>query len=624
MFKKSCAALLAALLCGVVCGCGKSASADPPDPYTGYTGERVQDTRDLDSYTYTTLNLSATDDYGRALLPQDGVRDDKYVGMFYFLNLGQDPEAKGIYDVTDITDGGAAPENFFGGNTEASPVDAQHFWGKPVFGYYNSQDEWVMRKQIEMLTLMGVDFLVLDCTNNRTYDAVAQKLFDTLADYQSQGWNVPRVMYYIRYDDDDTRKNIKDLKNVYTKFYTRQAYKNLWFAPNGKPLATLHEKYYITQGAAKDYGFNMQDSTEKAMRDYFEFRCSQWPTDPSAHKDGVPWMDFTYPQHNYDGWMNISVAQHSQTVTFSSCEKNPGRGYTFGGAFSPEKNDHARYGEDLNLQAQFNTAIEHRDELDCIFLTGWNEWIATKHYSKNRGYHMVDTFNAEYMRDIEPSETCGDNTFLLTAQKIRAFNYSAAKHYAYPSARIDIETDDAAWQTIPAFADFTGDCRDRDSGAMSGRERYTDTSGRNDIESVKIARDETYLYFRITAAADITAPEANDPSYMNIWLKTANGAQTACGYHYVLNRRVAGNTTYICAAADGKWRETGKTGYVRTSGNTMFVRVKLADLGLSDTNYDIECKVTDGCDASYTGDFLDFYRSGDCAPIGRLNYRYGY
>lgn len=53
----------------------------------------------------------------------------------------------------------------------------------------------------------------------------------------------------------------------------------------------------------------------------------------------------------------------------------------------------------------------------------------------------------------------------------------------------------------------------------------------------------------------------------------------------------------------------------------MLVKVALKDLGLSSDNYHIEFKVADNVTAY---DHVELYRSGDVAPIGRLNYSYGY
>ena len=108
---------------------------------------------------------------------------------------------------------------------------------------------------------------------------------------------------------------------------------------------------------------------------------------------------------------------------------------------------------------------------------------------------------------------------------------------------------------------------------------------------------------------------------MNILIKTDNAKKSWNGYSYVLNREVNGNVTSVMKA-DGKGGLVKKgEGNVYVYGKTMIVRVKLSDLGLSSTNYHIEFKVADNV-KSY--DHVELYRSGDAAPLGRLNYSYGY
>ena len=71
----------------------------------------------------------------------------------------------------------------------------------------------------------------------------------------------------------------------------------------------------------------------------------------------------------------------------------------------------------------------------------------------------------------------------------------------------------------------------------------------------------------------------------------------------------------------GTWEEVG-TGDVYVSGNVMQVRVRLADLGMSASDYYMEFKVTDNIQSE--SDPLSFFLTGDAAPIGRLSYTYGY
>lgn len=75
---------------------------------------------------YTVLNLSSTDDYGRTVSPADS-KKDKYVGLFFFLTLGQHAGHDGHYDISKITQYGTHYENFQA-NNERSPLGSAHFW----------------------------------------------------------------------------------------------------------------------------------------------------------------------------------------------------------------------------------------------------------------------------------------------------------------------------------------------------------------------------------------------------------------------------------------------------------------------------------------------------------------
>ena len=216
---------------------GETQPEIPPEPSV----ERVPDDRNLTAAQYSVLNIAGTDDFGRVISPVDGkVNDDRYVGMFFFLTLGQHANHTGIYDINKITFDSTYHKAFTEFDTFITPVGSAHFWGEPVWGYYHSCDAWVMRKQIEMLTMAGVDFLVLDTSNNVLYENVTKILFDLLLEYQAQGWDVPRVVYYL--GKHDLNADIGVFKRVHEIFYSKEAYKSLWFTPNDP------EKPFVTSG----------------------------------------------------------------------------------------------------------------------------------------------------------------------------------------------------------------------------------------------------------------------------------------------------------------------------------------------------------------------------------------
>ena len=154
--------LFAAMMLSVAACGDDSNQTNKPGSFTAYTGP------------FSDVNgaLAGVDDLGRELLYDDQTKDlnDKQVGIFYFLWQGEHGTA-GPYDnykiATQTPDSLKSEEAWKkngGGN-----VGAHHFWGEPLFGYYKSSDQWVMRKHLQMLTDAGVDFIVFDATNAYPY-----------------------------------------------------------------------------------------------------------------------------------------------------------------------------------------------------------------------------------------------------------------------------------------------------------------------------------------------------------------------------------------------------------------------------------------------------------------------
>ena len=72
---------------------------------------------------------------------------DRLVGLFYFLWLGEHGRSK-PYDISAITaahpDAGQHPDAPYWGG-----VGTYHHWGEPFYGYYYSDDEWVVRRHVK-------------------------------------------------------------------------------------------------------------------------------------------------------------------------------------------------------------------------------------------------------------------------------------------------------------------------------------------------------------------------------------------------------------------------------------------------------------------------------------------
>ena len=140
---------------------------------------------------------------------------------------------------------------------------------------------------------------------------------------------------------------------------------------------------------------------------------------------------------------------------------------------------------------------------------------------------------------------------------------------------------------------------------------------------VKVVHDAANVYFLIETAAPITPYESGE-NWMNVLIKT--GASTSSdsweGYNFILNRSPQNGKASVERSQGGwAWTSVG-TADMTVSGNRMMITVPLSMLGLSAENFAFEFKVADNVTA-YT-DIMDYYVTGDSAPIGRLNYSYGY
>ena len=94
-------------------------------------------------------------------------------------------------------------------------------------------------------------------------------------------------------------------------------------------------------------------------------------------------------------------------------------------------------------------------------------------------------------------------------------------------------------------------------------------------------------------------------------------------FRYIVNRSPKGDgTTSVEQSLGGfSWETAGGAEY-RVYGNVIVYKIPLRTLGLDADNCHLRLKVTDN--VTQPDDIMDYYVSGDCAPIGRLSYSYGY
>lgn len=552
-------------------------------------------------------NLMGMDELERSMLRDGQVRSaqsDRYVGVFYFLWHGQHgSDSATLYDIAQIraTDPNAihdANSPLWGSNWDF------HFYGKSLFDYYLSDDAWVLRKHVQMLTDAQVDFLVFDTTNQYTYKPVYDALFAILDEVRLQGRKVPQIAFYTN-TNSGTR-----VTSLYNDIYLPNRYPELWFHWDGKPLM-------------------IGDPTQvsSTIQNFFTFRLNEWPNSPK--NNGFPWMEFRRPQRVHFNSLgekeiiSVSLAQHPHAgmsiSAFYNDTLNWGRNYHN----SVREMAPGALNWGLNAAEQWDFAIAEDPKI--IFVTGWNEWAAPRipTSSTTEPIWFIDLATPEYSRDAEPmSGGYGDNYYMQMMSYIR--KYKGADPQPAPSApqTIAINTDFSQWDDVtPEYRDYTADTTDRNHGGIGGV-TYTNTTGRNDLDVQKVARDDDNLYFYTSTADALTA--YTDAKWMRLFIDTDGDPTNGWhGYDYVVNRTGPTATTAAVERSTGGWNWTAAgTADYKTSGNELHLAIPRSVLGLDNLGLPltVQFKWSDNMQAD--GDMMDFYVNGDAAPGGRLNYVY--
>ena len=616
---------------------------------------------------FTKSQLSSTFDAGK-VSPASVKKGGKYVGMFYFMWLGQD--WGNIYDISKLLEESDDPYDFTnklwalpgktGYDASASPINAFHYFEEPLYGYYASWDTWVIRKHLQLLSFAGIDFLYLDFTNANMsgknpvnlYPKATYALLDTILEMQAEGYDVPQIVPMMCNNTQSTQTIMNVVEWVYNNYYAYEnfKYKSCWFTadpvrnPSGKPLIA-------------SYAFDKNLLSDKTIGDAFWVRNTVWPTmvTESSYKNGFPWMDYSRPQKNYDGIMNVSIAQHTDGNWSSEAYlarylgktgyKYRGRGALANQTTAIETDSVENSIYNSNFISQWRNVLNYSgsDEVWMVNVTGWNEWVAQKLNLNGNYATFVDTFNVAFSRDIEmmrDDNGYGDNAYLSLCQYVREFKYGkedkTSQAAMWQRTTVDYKNI-SAWDGVQAkYIDFGGDAVNRNSKSAANKYTYVDNSARNDIDYVKIANDSEYLYVMVAAKENITAHTAGDTDWMNLWISTRAKGNWK-GYNYIINRMPDGDVTSIEAIGS----RNGKINTVQSNydanyyveGKYISYRIPLKALGVTSAS-EIGIKVTDNIYANKDsanndgvgvfefGDINAFYYGGDCAPAGRLNYAY--
>ena len=544
----------------------------------------------------------ATDALGRTLptAPStEGIRTNRCVGIFYFLTharsggdlpkniatiLAQDP---------DIL---KKPDSPLWG-----PRGAPYYWGEPLFGYYHSMDPWVLRRHASLLADAGIDTVIFDTTNRRTYREVYLKICEVWTQVRREGGRTPQVCFMVNTKAGETAQEL------YQDFYQPALYPELLFRWQGKPLLICDPK---------------EASPEVAK--FFTLRKAHWPfTLVNTHNE---WhWESTYPQvFSYDTdlahpeQVNVAVAQNLRAS--DGKVTNMSQGNARGRSFHNGKKDPApgAVNHGYNFAEQWQRALELAPPF--VMVTGWNEWTAGKYSRPNLPVVFVDQFDQEFSRDIEPVKGLhDDNYYYQLVEGVRRYKGCPALPVATAAKSIGLAAGFDQWRDVgPEFTDHAFDNDHREFG--QGAKHYTNASGRNDLIAMKVARDATNIYFFARTRQPISPPI--DPNWMLLLIDTDQNRATGWeGYDWIINRTMDGQESWLERNAGGwEWEKVTKVSF-KVEGNELMLAVPRAALGLADGDaVAFDFKWWDH--PQKPGDIMDTYLSGDAAPDGRFNFRY--
>ena len=602
----------------------------------------------------------ATDGLGRTLptadefpLKQDG--RDRTVGIFYITWHTQNLHNGGEYraDVSKVL--AADPEARRQWDNPQWTGPSYH-WGEPEYGYFLSQDRYVIRHDISMLADAGVDVLIMDVTNAVLYIDEWEKLFTEMQRMKAEGNKVPKFCFWAF-----NGNVITVVKNLYEKYYKTPRYQDLWFYWDGKPLLLYNDTPSVDAnpgGGEK----NMADYPQE-IKDFFTLRGMWWGYWNWAGKRYVGTEDhwsFGYdlgvkevaaltPEElcaKHQGHMEemaVTPAQHAVSAIGKCWTRRdgepklneydlPARSYI--PYLGEERDEPVKYG--AYFQERWDEALQV--DPDFIYLNDWNEWTAGRYRQgkdpsgqadlhidflgrTDNPFYFVDQYNAEFNRTISPMKGgWTDNYYMQMVQNIRRYKGVVPMPVYSGKSKVTVDGDLSEWTSKAIFTDTKGDVIHRDHDGY-GNLHYTDSTGRNDIVRSMVALDSRNVYFAAETADKLTP--STDHNWMLLLINADQDDNTGWhGFDYIINKEVKGDGVTTLKRYDnatGSWEAVADIPFA-VKGNTVEISVPRKLLGKKGKSVDFDFKWADNPTA--LDDIITLCTTGDTAPNRRFAYRF--
>ncbi|MCF0233778.1 MAG: hypothetical protein HUK22_02215, partial [Thermoguttaceae bacterium] len=568
---------------------GASASAAEPQP------------RDLFADTWVGTDALARKMPTNAEVGDVKTDQERVVGIFYITwhtqGLANLPKPYG-YDVSKVL--AEDPDARLDADNPAWKGGGSYHWGEPETGYFLSQDEWVIRRDMNQLTDAGIDVIILDVTNAVHYWDEWEVLFRTMEKMKAEGNQVPKFCFW-----SFNGESITVVQKLYETYYKTPKYQDLWFYWDGKPLLLYNPTPEVDANrpgircpnpnydpAAKtdknhphygdpEYCEEFYADYTKEVKEFFTLRSMWWGYYEWNGKRYIGTEDcwsFGYDLSNpnvkkmtpeelvsrHGGLPEeaaVTPAQHPSSLVGKSWTREKGE---------PELNEfdlpaptyvpwlgktvENPEGYGIYYQQRWDEALAVNPRF--LYINDWNEWTAGKYRTPEtlsgmnfmrRGpeatYFFVDQYNAEFNRCVQPMKGgYTDNYYMQTVQNIRRYKGVRPIPVNRGSVAVDSANPFAAWDKIDVeYRDSFGDTAWRDAVGYSG-ERYVDQTGRNDFVTCKVAVDAETLTFFAETAENWTP--STDPNWGLLFIDADRDSETGWfGYDSLINREILVKTT---------------------------------------------------------------------------------
>ena len=272
-------------------------------------------------------------------------------------------------------------------------------------------------------------------------------------------------------------------------------------------------------------------------------------------------------------------------------------------------------------------------------ITGWNEWVAQYFMTDGvkdvmfgqiqpEGKPMfVDAYDEEYNRDAEPMKGGStDNLYYQMVAHLRRLKGARPIPQAGPPLPITVDGEPKDWESVtPEYRDHAFDTTHRDHMGWGRIDAYTNTLGRNDIVTAKVARSDGNLYFLAQTREPITP--SSDPNWMLLFIDADRNPATGWeGFDYAVNLDTPGDsTTTLKKAVTGEngevsWEKVADVPYA-VQGNSLEIAIPSKLIGWAgETDGGLDFKWGDN--PEHLRDITGFFQAGDAAPSRRFKYRY--